>query len=94
MVVDGGPVMRGERLEIGVAVDGSGTVYVAEYSNHSIRTISPAGAVTTFAGSGSDGSADGVGTSAGFKYPNGLAVDGSGNVYVADGGNHLIRKIN
>jgi len=77
----------------GVAVDGSGNVYVADLSNHLIRKITPAGVVTTLAGSGSLGAANGTGTAASFSYPNGVAVDGSGNVYVADQGNHLIRKI-
>jgi hypothetical protein len=76
-----------------VAVDGSGNVYVADYFNHLIRKITSAGVVTTLAGSGSLGSADGIGTAASFNYPWGVAVDGSGNVYVGDYGNHLIRKI-
>jgi streptogramin lyase len=75
----------------GVAVDGSGNVYVADKFNHLIRKITPAGVVTTLAGSGSDGSANGTGTAASFSYPLGVAVDGSGNVYVAD--SYLIRKI-
>ena len=49
--------------------------------------------VTTLAGSGSLGSADGTGTAASFDNPRGVAVDGSGNVYVADTEGHLIRKI-
>jgi hypothetical protein len=77
----------------GVAVDGSGNVYVADRSNHLIRKITPGGVVTTLAGSGSAGSADGTGTAASFSYPEDVAVDGSGNVYVADRSNHLIRKI-
>mgnify|MGYP000863199809 CR=1 FL=1 len=77
----------------GVAVDGSGNVYVADTEGHLIRKITSAGVVTTLAGSGSEGSADGTGTAASFNYPYGVAVDGSGNVYVADGSNHLIRKI-
>ncbi|MDP6770782.1 MAG: Ig-like domain-containing protein, partial [Anaerolineales bacterium] len=77
----------------GVALDGSGNVYVAERSNHLIRKITSAGVVTTFAGSGSQGSADGTGTAASFNEPHGVAVDGSGNVYVGDLANHLIRKI-
>ena len=78
----------------GVAVDTAGNVYVADRSNHLIRKISPAGVVTTLAGTvGVFGSADGNGTAATFKFPSGVAVDGSGNVYVADTGNQLIRKI-
>jgi sugar lactone lactonase YvrE len=78
----------------GVAVDGSGNIYVADTYNSSIRKITPAGAVTTLAGSASQlGSADGTGSAARFHYPYGVAVDGSGNVYVADSGNSTIRKI-
>ncbi|MDP6772541.1 MAG: hypothetical protein QF704_17670, partial [Anaerolineales bacterium] len=77
----------------GVAVDGSGNVYVADTWNHMIRKITSEGVVTTLAGSGSQGSANGTGTVASFSGPSGVAVDGSGNVYVADKDNHLIRKI-
>jgi sugar lactone lactonase YvrE len=78
----------------GVAVDGSGNVYVAESSNHTIRKVTSAGVVSTLAGSaGSSGSTDGSGSAARFNYPFGVAVDGSGNVYVADSSNHTIRKV-
>ncbi len=77
----------------GVAVDASGNVFVADSSNSKIRKITPAGDVTTFAGSGLGGSANGTGTAASFNQPGGLAVDASGNLYVADRGNHKIRKI-
>ena len=77
----------------GVAVDSSGNVYVADSDNHLIRKITPEGVVSTLAGSGTEGSKDGAGTSAQFNYPTDVAVDSSGNVYVADYSNHLIRKI-
>ncbi|MEI6715503.1 MAG: immunoglobulin domain-containing protein, partial [Verrucomicrobiota bacterium] len=81
------------RYPNGVAVDVSGNVYVADSANHKIRKITSAGVVTTLAGSGSDGSADGPGAAATFWHPYGVAVDGSGNVYVANSGNGKIRKI-
>jgi sugar lactone lactonase YvrE len=78
----------------GVAVDASGTVYVADTRNDTIRKITPGGAVTTLAGlAGHSGSADGTGSATRFLYPSGVAVDASGTVYVADCGNHAIRKI-
>ncbi|MDD2699058.1 MAG: BspA family leucine-rich repeat surface protein, partial [Arcobacteraceae bacterium] len=77
----------------GVAVDSSGNVFVADYINHKIRKITPDGNVSTFAGSGTDGFADGTGTAAQFNYPYGVAVDSNGNVYVADVYNNKIRKI-
>jgi DNA-binding beta-propeller fold protein YncE len=77
----------------GVAVDASGNVYVADWGNNMIRKITPAGVVTTLAGSTTSGSANGTGTAASFYYPSGVAVDASGNVYVADAWNNMIRKI-
>ena len=78
----------------GIVVDGSGNLFVADTSNATIRKITPAGVVTTFAGAPAvAGSADGTGTAASFSNPNGLTIDGSGNLYVADTGNHTIRKV-
>ena len=78
----------------GVALDAAGNVYVADRNNDTIREISPSGAVITLAGAaGVAGSADGAGTVARFNTPTGVAVDGAGNVYVADSGNSTIRKI-
>jgi len=76
----------------GLAVDGAGNVYVADSGNNRIRKITPAAKVTTFAGSAL-GSADGTGTTARFNVPFGVAVDHSGNVFVTDTGNNIIRKI-
>jgi len=78
---------------IGVAVDGSGNVFVADSDNCSIRKIAPGGVVTTLAGTGSDGFVDGTGTNASFSFPQGVAVDRDGYVYVADAGNNAVRKI-
>ena len=78
----------------GVAVDSGSNVYVADRSNHTIRKITPAGVVTTLAGTpGTSGTADGTGSAAQFNYPSGVAVDSGSNVYVADDGNFTIRKI-
>jgi sugar lactone lactonase YvrE len=81
-----------------IAVDASGNVYVADYGNNTIRKVTQAGSVSTLAGSpGNPGpsgdSADGTGASAGFFHPAGLAVDATGNIYVADAGNGTIRKV-
>ncbi len=90
-------MVQGHRLSFdnprGVAVDGAGNVYVADRVNHRIRKITTSGVVSTLAGSGTPGNADGTGTSAKFYYPFGVAVDGAGNVYVGDYNNYSIRKI-
>lgn len=78
----------------GVAADGAGNVYVTDRDNNTIRKVTPAGVVTTLAGTaGVVGSADGTGAAASFDYPTGIATDSAGNVYVADYGNYAIRKI-
>jgi hypothetical protein len=79
---------------LGIAVDNAGNVFVGDWADHTIRKIAPTGAVTTLAGAaGKIGSADGTGANARFHGPDGVAVDELGNVYVADSGNHTIRKI-
>ncbi len=89
----------------GVAVDSAGVVYVADYSNHRIRKITPGGVVSTLAGGGTTGTPcpgttgttvtcrDGTGSSAQFSNPVGVVVDSAGVVYVGDTSNHRIRKI-
>ncbi len=76
------------------AVDTAGNVYVSDYLNFTVRQVTPAGAVTTLAGlAGTEGSADGTGSVARFNHPDGVAVDGSRTVYVADRENDTVRKI-
>jgi len=86
----GGDVLRNPS---GVAIDKWGNMYVADQYNHTIRKISASGAITTFAGTGVAGHVNGNATVARFNYPTGLATDNDGNLYVADLGNHVIRKI-
>ncbi len=76
----------------GIARDASGNIYVADSGNNSIRKVTPQGEVTTLAGL-IQGNSDGVGLSAEFDSPTAVAVDGSGNVYVADTGNNELRRI-
>ncbi|HEY5407687.1 MAG TPA: IPT/TIG domain-containing protein [Ginsengibacter sp.] len=78
---------------LSVAIDGSNNLYVTEQKNYDIRKIATDGTVTTVAGSGQAGSADGAGTSAGFNYPVGIVADLSGNLYVTDNGYGTIRII-
>ncbi len=76
----------------GITTDGT-SLYVSDYGNHMIRSIDiNSGVVTTLAGSATSGSSNGVGAAASFKNPRGITTDGV-NVFVADSGNHIVRKI-
>lgn len=78
----------------GIAVDGAGTIYVADTGNSVIRRITPEGNVTTIAGTpGRQGSSDGMALAAEFNQPAGIAVDSAGTIHVADTLNHTIRRI-
>jgi sugar lactone lactonase YvrE len=78
----------------GLTVDATGIVYIADTNNHTIRRMTAAGVVTRLAGvAGSPGSNDGPGEAARFNSPQGIAVDRAGTIYVADTGNHTIRRI-
>jgi len=79
---------------LGIGVDASGTVYVADTYNDTLRKVSPTGVVGTLAGTaGTGGSSDGTRAAARFNIPTSLTLDGSGNIYLADRENHTIRKI-
>lgn len=76
-----------------LAFDAVGNAFVADRSNHRIRKITPTGVVSTFAGSGTAASVEGTGTGASFSYPQGIALDAAGNVYVTEENGHRLRKI-
>ena len=93
---DDGPATNASfRAPQGVAVDGIGNVFIADYGNQRIRKVDTNGIITTIAGkSGSGFSGDGgAATNASLNFPRGVAVDGAGNVFIADLGNERIRKV-
>ena len=78
-----------------VAVDGAGNLYIADHDNDRIRKVDPAGVITTVAGDGTEGYGGdgGAATAAQLHWPRGVALDGAGNLYIADTSNHRIRKV-
>jgi sugar lactone lactonase YvrE len=93
--LDGTGVAARFNYPAGIASDGAGNLYVTDWSSHTIRKVVIAtGAVTTLAGAaGQYGGGDGTGANARFTDPYGIAVDGAGNLFVADSGNNAIRKV-
>ncbi|MBD1259359.1 IPT/TIG domain-containing protein [Maribacter polysiphoniae] len=77
----------------GIAIDSKGNAYIVERNAHAIRKISTSGEVSLYAGDSQPGTTNGNGTAARFNFPQGIAVDAADNLYVTDGGTHLIRKI-
>ena len=93
---DGSPAVQAQlNSPGGVAVDGSGNIYIADRGNDRIRKVDAAGVISTAAGTGEKGDSGDGGPAvlAQLSYPGGMAVDGSGNIYIADGFNHRIRKV-
>jgi hypothetical protein len=99
---DGGPASEAQlNYPTHVAMDGAGNLYIADSENHRIRqVIAATGIITTVAGSGLTGNGNGgfsgdggPATDAQLNYPSGVAVDGQGNLFIADNSNHRIRKV-
>ncbi len=94
---DGGPATAAlVQYPTGVACDASGNLYIADYGNNRVRKINPAGIISTIAGGPTFGfSGDGgPSTAAQLSYPEGIATDAAGNIYICDINNDRIRKIN
>jgi uncharacterized protein (TIGR03437 family) len=93
---DGGQAIKAElNAPLGVAVDSGGNFYIADTANNVVRKVSAAGVISTLAGNGATGSGGdgGAASSAQLNAPQGVAVDASGNLYIADTGNARIRKV-
>ena len=92
--LDGAPNIALFKYPNGMTIDSSGNLIVADSNNFTVRKVTPAGFVTTVAGTaGVQGSADGTGPAASFGYVEGPAVDTAGNIFISDGTYHTIRKI-
>jgi sugar lactone lactonase YvrE len=90
---DGAATQAAFQYPYAVAADAAGNLYVADYRNHRIRKVAADGTVSTLAGSGTAGYAEGQGAEAQFSSPRGLTIDADGNLYVVDTGNARIRRV-
>jgi serine/threonine-protein kinase len=92
---DGGPATAAELRIPNVAISPDGVLYIADYDNQRVRRVTPDGVITTVAGTGSDGYAGDGGPAirAQLSGPTSTAVDGAGNLYIADDGNDRIRRV-
>ncbi|MGY4998852.1 NHL domain-containing protein [Streptomyces sp. 900105245] len=93
---DGGPAVDARlHTPLGIAVDSNGVLYITDHGNHRIRRVTTDGKITTVAGNGvaAFSGDDGPAISARLNAPHGLAMDGAGGLYIADYGNHRVRKI-
>jgi trimeric autotransporter adhesin len=93
---DGGPATSASlNHPMGVALDGSGNIYIADEYNNRIRKVSTTGTITTVAGSGGPGNSGdgGLATNAQLYYPTGIALDGSGDLFIADSNNNRVREV-
>lgn len=92
---DGGQAINAELdFPSAIAVDSSGNLYIADYNNSRIRKVTPAGIITTVAGGGFNFPGDGgPAINAQISFPSGVAVDSSGNIYIGDSGDNLIREV-
>ena len=91
---DGGPALDAQLdFPADLAVDGAGNVYIADALNRRIRRVDPSGTIVTFAGGGNAFGDGGPALDAQLDYPAGVAVDGAGNVYIADVGSNRIRRV-
>ena len=93
---DGGPAWSAQlNYPAGLAVDGAGNVYIADAGNHRVRKVSGGGTITTVAGNGIAGFSgdDGPAANAQINSPVSIALDGAGNLYIADAGNYRVRKV-
>src|SRR5881296_4383058 len=93
---DGGPAVLAQLAEpAGVAVDAAGNLFIADTNNERVRKVTPDGIITTVAGNGTQGfSGDGgAAVDAQLAYPNSVAVDGAGNLFIADTNNQRVRRV-